>query len=81
MLIVADHGRFGMKSLAKSRYIYSQWLDACTRWSKFVRILSALSIDTAKAFDKNWLCHYPRPRKVIHDKGIIFLWVANSRKC
>jgi hypothetical protein len=48
-------------------------VDACTGWSKFAQILSALSITTAKALDKNWLCRYPQPKTVIHDNGIEFM--------
>ena len=47
--------------------------DACTAWSKFCRIKTALSLATSSGFDKNWLCRYPRPRKVIHDNGNEFM--------
>ena len=32
-------------------------VDICNRWPEFAQINSANSIVTAKAFDKNWLCH------------------------
>ncbi len=27
----------------------------------------------ATGFDKDWLCQYPRPRKVVHDNGVEFM--------
>jgi hypothetical protein len=44
-------------------------VEACTGWSKFVRIKSASSILTATALAKGWLCRYLRPQKVLHDNG------------
>ena len=48
-------------------------VDACTGWSEFVRIDTASSIATAAGLDKNWLCRYPRPHKVVHDNGPEFM--------
>ncbi len=48
-------------------------VEACTGWSEFARVKSASSIATATAFDKGWLCHYPRPHKVVHDNGPEFM--------
>jgi hypothetical protein len=48
-------------------------VDACTAWSEFCRIKTASSLATSSGFDKNWLCRYPRPRKVIHDNGNEFM--------
>ncbi len=50
-------------------------VDACTGWGKFARIPSASSISTAKALDKNWLCHYPRPKECVHDNGNKFVGI------
>ena len=44
-------------------------VDACTSWTEFARIPSASSITTAKAFDQNWLCRYPRQLKCVHNNG------------
>jgi hypothetical protein len=48
-------------------------VDACTKWTEFVRIKSASSIATAKAFDREWLCRYPQPSKCCHDNGNEFV--------
>jgi transposase InsO family protein len=48
-------------------------VDTCTGWSEFVRIDTASSIAMAAGPDKNWLCHYPRPHKVVHDNGPEFM--------
>ena len=48
-------------------------VDACTGWSEFGRIDTASSIAVSKIFDREWLCRYPRPRKVIHDNGKEFM--------
>jgi hypothetical protein len=50
-------------------------VDACTKWTEFVRIESASSIATAKAFDKEWLCRYPRPSECCHDNGNKFVGI------
>jgi hypothetical protein len=65
----------------KSVTIHLFWMvEACTGWSEFVRIASASSLATASAFDKAWLCCYPRPQKVVHDNGPEFM-VASSKRC
>jgi hypothetical protein len=48
-------------------------VDACTAWSKFCCIKMASSLATSSGFDKNWLCRYPRPRKVVQDNGNEFM--------
>ena len=48
-------------------------VDACTAWSKFCRIQTASSLATSSGFDRNWLCRYPRPQKVVHDNGNEFM--------
>jgi hypothetical protein len=65
-----DDGRVSEFSI----HLFSM-VDACTSWSKFARIPTAALITTAKAFDKNWLCRYPRPKQVIHDNGVKFMGV------
>ena len=50
-------------------------VDVCNGWPEFARINSANSIATAKAFDKNWLCRYPRPLECGHDNGKEFLGI------
>ena len=50
-------------------------VDACTKWTEFVRIDSASSIATAKAFDREWLCRYPRPSECCHDNGNEFVGI------
>jgi hypothetical protein len=48
-------------------------VEACTGWSKFVRVNTASSIAMATAFNKGWLCRYPCPHKVVHDNGPEFM--------
>ena len=50
-------------------------IDICNGWPEFARINSANSIATAKAFDKSWLCRYPRPKECGHDNGKEFLGI------
>ena len=50
-------------------------IDVCTGWPEFARIESANSIATAKAFDKSWLCRYPRPMECGHDNGKEFIGI------
>ncbi len=50
-------------------------VDVCNGWPEFSRINSANSIATAKAFDKNWLCRYPRPLECGHVNGKEFLGI------
>jgi hypothetical protein len=50
-------------------------VDVCNGWPEFARINSASSIATAKAFDKIWLCRYPRPLECGHDNGKEFLGI------
>ncbi len=55
-------------------------VDACTTWSKFCRIKMASSLATSSGFNRDWLCRYPRPQKVIFDNGNE-PWDANSKNC
>lgn len=48
-------------------------VDVCTGWSEFTRLNSHTAIAVAKAFDKTWLCRYPRPLECGHDNGVEFL--------
>ena len=48
-------------------------VDACTGWSEFARIDTAASLVVSKIFDREWLCRYARPRKVVHDNGNAFM--------
>jgi hypothetical protein len=48
-------------------------VDACTGWSEFARIDTAASLVVSKIFDREWLCRYARPRKVVHDNGKEFM--------
>eukprot|EP00644_Phytophthora_capsici_P005341 jgi/Phyca11/96236/e_gw1.1.1686.1 len=44
-------------------------IDQATRWLEVGVQSNKESLTTAESFDREWLCRYPRPRKVIHDKG------------
>ncbi len=48
-------------------------VDACTKWTEFVRTKSASSIAMAKAFDREVLCRYPQPSECCHDNGNEFV--------
>ena len=48
-------------------------VDACTGWSEFARIDTAASLVVSKIFDREWLCRYARPRRVVHDNGKEFM--------
>ncbi|OWZ02754.1 Pol Polyprotein [Phytophthora megakarya] len=44
-------------------------IDQATRWLEVGVQLNKESLTTAESFDREWLCRYPRPRKVVHDQG------------
>ena len=48
-------------------------IDPATGWFEFAEILSKESIMVAEQVDKNWLCCYPQPTKVIYDRGSEFI--------
>ncbi|OWZ03089.1 Pol Polyprotein [Phytophthora megakarya] len=44
-------------------------IDQATRWLEVAILPDKESLTTAESFDREWLCRYPRPQKVVHDKG------------
>ena len=44
-------------------------VDHATRWLEVGIQPDKSSLTTAESFDREWLCRYPRPVKVIHDQG------------
>ncbi len=47
--------------------------DACLGWTEFAVMKNTTSKHTAHLFDTNWLCHYPRPQKVVYNNGSEFI--------
>jgi len=47
--------------------------DACLGWVEFLVMKNKTAKHTAHLFDINWLCRYPRPRRVIYDNGSEFI--------
>jgi len=48
-------------------------LDKATGWPEFTAILNKTSYHVAILFDSTWLCHYPRPVRVVYDNGTKFV--------
>ncbi|POM79703.1 Pol protein [Phytophthora palmivora] len=44
-------------------------IDQATRWLEVGIQSDKESLTTAESFDREWLCRYPRPRKVVYDQG------------
>ncbi|OWZ04540.1 LOW QUALITY PROTEIN: hypothetical protein PHMEG_00023540 [Phytophthora megakarya] len=44
-------------------------IDQATRWLEVGVQPDEESLTTAESFDREWLCRYPIPRKVVHDQG------------
>eukprot|EP00644_Phytophthora_capsici_P004502 jgi/Phyca11/110991/e_gw1.19.664.1 len=44
-------------------------IDHATRWLEVAVQPNKDALTTAESFDREWLCRYPRPRRVIHDQG------------
>ena len=47
-------------------------IDPSTGLFELVRTCKGDSLEASQLFDINWLCRYPRPRKVICDQGSEF---------
>jgi len=43
------------------------------RWLEVMMQHGRTSATTALSFERCWLCRYPRPRQVIHDRGPEFM--------
>ena len=44
-------------------------VDKATNWPEIASATNKESAHVSTLFDKNWLCRYPRPVRVIHDNG------------
>ena len=44
--------------------------DACLGWAEFAIISNKTAKCMAHLFDRNWLCEYPHPVKVLFDNGV-----------
>jgi hypothetical protein len=47
-------------------------IDKATGWPEFIATQNKSSYHISILFDSNWLCRYPRPKRVIHDNGTEF---------
>jgi len=47
-------------------------IDKATGWPEFIAICNKSSYHISILFDGEWLCHYPRPAKVVFDNGTEF---------
>jgi hypothetical protein len=47
-------------------------IDKATGWPEFAATKNKSSYHISILFDGEWLCRYPRPRRVIHDNGTEF---------
>jgi hypothetical protein len=47
-------------------------IDNATGWPEFIAIQNKTSHHIALLFDSEWLCHYPRPARVVFDNGTEF---------
>ncbi|KAG6611400.1 Pol Polyprotein [Phytophthora cinnamomi] len=47
-------------------------IDQATRWLEVGVQPDKESLTSAESFDREWLCRYPRPLQVVHDKGSEF---------
>ena len=48
-------------------------IDKATGWPEFTAILNKTSFHVSIMFDRIWLCHYPRPSRVVYDNGTEFV--------
>ena len=48
-------------------------IDPATGWFEIVEVTDKESHTVAEKIDKLWLCRYPRPNKVIYDRGSEFI--------
>jgi hypothetical protein len=47
-------------------------INPSTHLLELIVVLDKESCTVARAFDRSWLCHYPRPLICLHDKGTKF---------
>jgi len=47
-------------------------IEKATGWPEFIAICNKSSYHISILFDSEWLCHYPRPAKVVFDNGTKF---------
>jgi hypothetical protein len=47
-------------------------MDPVTRWIEIIVLKNMTSKYIAEMFDKEWLCHYPRPTRCVFDHGTEF---------
>lgn len=48
-------------------------IDKVTGWPEFIAIQKKSSYHIALLFDSEWLCHNPRPARVVYDNGNDFV--------
>ena len=53
-------------------------IDTVTNLAEVIRIDNKSSVHISMLFENNWLAHYPRPSRCIHDNGGEFTGTASS---
>ena len=48
-------------------------MDIACRWIEIIPLKDIEAATVCNAIDLNWFCRYPRPKKVIFDKGSQFI--------
>ena len=47
-------------------------IDPATNYMELIAVSDKESLTVARAFDRSWLCRYPRPMICLHDRGTEF---------
>ncbi|OWZ22105.1 Pol Polyprotein [Phytophthora megakarya] len=64
-----DYGLLPPRTMTTGRFYGVTMVDQATRWLEVAVQPNKEALATTETFDREWLCSYPRPRKVIHDQG------------
>ena len=57
------------ENVSSKKYYAITMIDPVTGWFEIFDNTTKSSKETARGFDRVWLCRYPRPREVIFDQG------------
>jgi transposase InsO family protein len=60
------------KSADPPKVLALTMIDPATNYMELIAISSKESLIVARAFDRSWLCRYPRPLICLHDRGTEF---------
>ena len=56
-------------------------VDKASTWPEIAMAKNKGSVHISKLFDMQWLCRYPRPKKVVHDNGGEFTGFEFQEMC